>query len=120
MKHTLRKPCNDCPYRKNALPGWTGQADPEWFVDSALSDAALYQGGATFAPCHKTVDYSSPTWEDDLGDSEVCFGALRFAANCCKSPRDPERSAAVRAAGRGDDVFSSPQEFLDHHKTGGE
>lgn len=116
MKTNLKKPCNDCPYRKNATPGWLGASKPEWFVESALSDYASYQGGSIMAPCHQTVNYEDPDWQDGLGEDEACVGALQFAANNCKSPRDPERSAAVRAAGPNPDVFATSQEFIDYHE----
>lgn len=115
MKFDLKKPCNDCPYRKNASPGWLGAGTPEWFVESALSDYTDYGKGVNFAPCHQTVDYEDNNWKDTLGEAQACVGALQFCANNFKSPRDQERSKAVREAGRNEDVFSSAKEFLDYH-----
>lgn len=115
MHNRLKQPCNDCPFRRNATPGWLGASGPEWFVESALADAAEYAPGAPFAPCHQTVDYNDPDWIDNLAEADACIGALQFAANNCKSPRSPERSAAVRAAGQNPDVFRQPQEFIDYH-----
>lgn len=116
MHTRLKKPCNDCPFRRNASPGWLGFSGPEWFVESALSDFASYQGGAVMAPCHQTVDYEDPDWQETIDDADACVGALQFCANNMKMPRDPERMAAVKVAGRNDDVFATPQEFIDYHE----
>lgn len=119
MMHTrLKQPCNDCPFRRNAVPGWLGASGPEWFVESALADEAEYAPGAHFAPCHQTVDYEDDDWRERLEDADACVGALQFAANMCKSPRDHERAAAVRAAGQNPNVFRTPQEFIDYHTKG--
>lgn len=118
MHNRLKNPCNDCPFRRNAVPGWLGASRPEWFVESALSDFAEYAPGAPMAPCHQTVNYEDDDWLAKLSEADACVGALQFAANNCKSPRDPERSAAVRAAGQNPDVFRTSQEFIDYHTQG--
>lgn len=100
------------------MQGWTGGAAPEWFVDSALADYAQY-GTSKLAPCHKTVDYSDPDWDEKLDDAAACAGSLIFAKNNWKSPRDPERSAAVQQVVRDTEkVFATAQEFIEHHRGG--
>lgn len=107
----FKLPCNDCPFRRNSLAGWTGSAEPEWFTGAALSD---YPNDC---PCHQTVDYEDPDWKEDLEDASVCVGALIFARNCGKLPRDPEASAMVMAVEQNKEaVFTHSQEFIDHHR----
>lgn len=113
----FKKPCNDCPFRRDSIPGWCGDSEPEWFVESALADYTQYQDGSYLAPCHQTVDYNDPDWESKLGDAAACAGALIFAKNRCKSPRDPNRNAAVRSVDTDyETVFASPDEFIEHHR----
>lgn len=119
----FKKPCNDCPFRRKSLRGWLGGHPPEWFVESALADQAVYSPGDVdpygggLAPCHETVDYTNPNWiEEELDGAAACAGSLIFARNLSKSPRNAKRADAVRAvtADR-ENVFAAPQEFIDHH-----
>lgn len=116
MNDGLKQPCNDCPFRRNATPGWLGAAEPQWFVDAALSDYAEYQCGVKFAPCHQTVNYEDRNWQAKLTEAHMCIGALQFAANNGKLPRDPERSKAVNEAGTNPNVFAHPSEFIEYHE----
>lgn len=105
VKH--RKPCRDCPFRRASMSGWTGGAPPEWFTESALADFTGYG----LAPCHETA-----TEEQPLG-MVACAGALVFARNNCKSPRDPERADAIRLVESDPEtVFVNPAEFINHHR----
>lgn len=114
------RPCSDCPFRRDSTPGWTGDSDPEWFVESALSDYAEYQAGSKLAPCHQTVDYTDPDWPTKMDQVAACAGSLIFAQNNCKTPRDPERERAVKQVDADHEtVFTSRQEFIDHHRREG-
>lgn len=104
VKHV--KPCKECPFRRKSTPGWCGGSEPEWYVESALADYTSYG----LAPCHTTA-----TPENMLGNA-ACAGALIFAANNCKDPRDRDRSDAVGMVAQSDDVFRTRQEFIDHHR----
>ena len=108
MKPPLKKPCEGCPFRRTALPGWLGNSTPAEFMNQTLSDNAM--------PCHCTVDYSDPLWreETDEPDTNVryCAGALVFFANICKISRHPERP---RLKPDRENVFASPAEFLAYH-----
>lgn len=112
------QPCNDCPFRRNAIKGWLGGAPPEWFVESALADYADYSNDANAAPCHQTVDYDDPDWiNTQAKDAAVCAGALIFARNLCKQPRDPARAEMVQAVEQNKiGVFDNSQDFIDHHR----
>ena len=104
LKH--RSPCGLCPFRRKSAPGWLGAASPEEFVDTTLADADM--------PCHATVDYTDPEWEEQLHTNDVafCAGAIIFLRNTCKLSRNSRRAGpeADREA-----VFSNRAEFMAHH-----
>lgn len=88
-QHT--KPCGDCPWRRDALPGWTGGLTPETWIRGAHGDEQI--------DCHTLT-------------GAQCAGAAIYRANVCKRPRNPE---TLRLPADRDHVFESPTEFLEHH-----
>ena len=104
LKH--RKPCGLCPFRRQAAPGFLGEANPDEFVDATLADADM--------PCHATVNYEDPEWRDqrETDDVAFCAGAIIFQRNTCQLSRNRRRAGpeADRMA-----VFSNRYEFLLHH-----
>ncbi len=104
MRHDLKKPCNECPFRRKSIPGWMGDATPEEFIEATMADAAM--------PCHMTVDYEDPNWPSmNQPETSYCYGALVFFRNTCKKSRDKERPIAEPSK----DVFAHRMEFLNHH-----
>lgn len=105
MRDNLKKPCKQCPFRKQSLPGWLGDASPEQFIATVMNDEEM--------PCHSTVDYTDKHWRRSLRTKKVsyCKGSLIFFSNICKLSRDRARPTAEPS----EDVFRSPQEFLKHH-----
>lgn len=102
-----RKPCSECPFRRKALPGYTGNAAPQEFIEAAMSDVRM--------PCHKTMDYSDPRWYQKLLKRKMgldCAGAAVLFANTCKVSRERVR---LRLKADHKNVFSSASEFLQHH-----
>jgi hypothetical protein len=74
MKHAMRTPCDNCPFRTDIK----GYLRPDRVREIAT---ALFQGQSF--PCHKTTE----EWEDDDGgemlateDSQQCAGAEIFLA----------------------------------------
>lgn len=100
------KPCNACPFRKKAVPGWLGGASPERFALQILADVRL--------PCHSTIDYEDPHWQDkwEAGAGQLCAGALVMMANINKLSRDHD----VPKRKRSTTVFASLDEFIAHHR----
>lgn len=102
----VQKPCNDCPFRRKAMPGWLGAGSPESFIDCMQRDEPL--------PCHQTIDYEDPKWltkwMQQRNTGKMCAGALTFMANKLqhhpfeKMPKDHEN------------VFSNSLEFVRHHR----
>ena len=86
------KPCSDCPWARDALPGWLGSMTVEEWLASAHGESLI--------DCH-----TMKPWQ--------CAGAAIYRANVAKSCRDQSLLALDVDTER---VFSSPQEFIDHHK----
>lgn len=90
-QHT--KPCSDCPWSRNSVPGWLAQSTPiEWLE---------YAHGETLLECHTLIP-------------QQCAGAAIYRANVCKVPRDKTQLQLPADEIR---VFANQQEFYDHHKT---
>lgn len=100
MQH--KNPCNECPWRRKAAPGWLGGrlSAADW-IAAAQSDEKI--------PCHKQRVMTGPK-------AQHCVGAATFRTNICKSPRDPSVLTLPRNTV---DIFSMPQQFLDHHSSSG-
>lgn len=95
----VAKPCNDCPWRRNATPGWLGPHTAEEWLDQAHGEAAI--------ACHQTL----PTGGGWAPESCQCRGVASFRANVYKQPRNP----TIEVGPRDPDVFESNAEFLDYH-----
>ncbi len=92
--HQHTKPCSDCPWRRDAVPGWLGGSTTgDWL-------AAVHGEGRV--DCHVLA-------------GPQCAGAAIYRRNVAKRPRDPQ--VLVLDVDR-DRVFSSPVEFQSHHRKG--
>jgi len=98
--------CNDCPFRRKAMPGWLGASSPEGFIDCMERDEPL--------PCHQTIDYdNNPHWLVEWlhqKTGHMCAGALQFMAN--KVQQHPFQ----RMEKDHDNVFSNTVEFVRFHR----
>lgn len=68
----LKRPCKNCPFRKDCLPGWLGKERAQGIAD------AVVLGDGPF-PCHETVNYNA--WSDESeytyqGREQFCAGAI--------------------------------------------
>ncbi len=86
-----KKPCSDCPFRRDALPGWLGGDTPEYYTRLAQSDLLIH--------CHTKL-------------GPQCAGAAIYRANIGKVPRDRK---VLRLLPDKMTVFSWPTEFINHH-----
>jgi len=77
----MGKPCDDCPFRKNAAPGWLGPWEPLDLYQSVMSEQPF--------ACHQTIDSDGHPIEE----TELCVGSMMFASKCGKSFRTPELEA---------------------------
>lgn len=94
----VASPCNDCPWRRQAVRGWLGPLTAEEWIELVGSDSPI--------ACHQTI-----VQDGDWEGASQCAGAASFRANICKLPRDPQ----VAHGPRRDDVFATRTEFLEHH-----
>jgi hypothetical protein len=103
------KVCNDCPFRRSAMPGWLGAGTPESFIAEIQGERPL--------PCHQTIDYDqNPDWKEKWEAQEigsVCAGALILSANMGKLARD---RAFPRMVSDRETVFGTHKEFIDYHR----
>lgn len=107
-REPTKVPCNDCPFRRKAMPGWLGSGSPESFIDCINRDDIL--------PCHQTIDYGDPLWKEKWitqATGNACAGALIMTANMCKRPRDP---AFPTMEPDEEAVFATPMEFVRYHR----
>lgn len=102
------KPCNDCPWRRKAAPGWLGPMPGEDWISLAMSDEPI--------ACHETIKETDDDGNGDWSDPRMrqCTGAAIFRRNNGKLPRNSEDAAASVSADR-ETVFATRHEFLDHH-----
>lgn len=102
MKLYHKTPCAECPWRKEAVAGWTGGIGAEFYADAL----ALNESPA----CH--LRDAGP----DDPDTAFCAGALAVAQNACiLLDRTPGAREAANQVGRRDDVFRHHVEFFQHH-----
>lgn len=99
----VNQPCNDCPWRRNATPGWLGPYDWRNWLRAIHGEDAI--------ACHQTIGESG-SWEGVL----QCAGAAAFRANVCKRPRNP----TIATGPPRDDVFATNEEFAEYHSFGEE
>lgn len=72
--------------------------------------------GETHMPCHMQIDYTDPEWQEtQLPHVDLCAGTLIHFRNICKSPRNAELAAAVRAVEPSPHVFTRSAEWFEHH-----
>lgn len=117
MKDDLKRPCADCPWRRNSKPGWLGAATAKEFVYRADRQSPM--------ECHLTVDYGDPNWRESIDEEKevsYCRGAAEYLTNTFSSPRDPDWNAAVKRAVEEKptrdgypNIFGWTDEFLAHH-----
>jgi hypothetical protein len=90
--HQHTRPCSDCPLRKDSLSGWLGDGKPAEWIEMLH--------GETRIECHTLA-------------GAQCAGAAIYRTNVAKLPRD---RSLLRLVGDRVGVFTSPQQFLEHHE----
>lgn len=88
MKTDFKKPCNDCPFRKNAKAGWLADYNP-------YDLRTIVESGLPF-PCHETIDadVDDVSFDDPrLEDMQACAGAALYLNNRLCLSRDRSMAA---------------------------
>lgn len=106
------KACNDCPWRRNAAPGWLGPLSAAEWGQLAHSEEPV--------ACHQTLPPEgtlglSPAESWAKEGIRQCRGMAVFRVNIFKSPRNP--TDAEHAIDEPDTkaIFGSVEEFVDYH-----
>jgi hypothetical protein len=89
-QHT--SPCSDCPWSREALPGWLGGPSADEWLKRAHGEEVI--------DCHTLR-------------GAQCAGAAIYRANVCKRTRHPQ---ALRLPADREAVFATPQEFKQYHE----
>ena len=115
----LKRPCNNCPFRRDTLKGWLGRSRAQGLIDDMINDHRSFS-------CHKTT---VPGEEDDpetagtrvYGDkTEECAGGM-ILLHKTQQPNMAMRLGYVYKMFDGNElkdqhlVFDTPEEFVDHH-----
>ena len=107
MRPPAKNPCNDCPWRRDAIPGWLGPHTAEEWTQMAHADGQI--------ACHQTIPADTPEDGSDLDQMTACAGAAIFRANIAKSPRPLRGLPEYRLAADRERVFSWDDEFIAYH-----
>jgi hypothetical protein len=103
-----KTPCNDCPFRKNSLPGWLADYSPLQLHSIVMSETAF--------PCH-LAQQEFVEWKDvGTKNNPVCAGSLRYMKKGAKMPRRADLAALIKKIDVGScDNILSITEFFEHH-----
>lgn len=108
MKLKRKKPCKECPFRKESSPGWLGPWDARSIVQQAHSEAGL--------ACHVDGGVKKHLGDEELYDKvHVCVGSLQHANISHKSYRSPILNAFAKAVGTAVNIMGL-KEFFEHHE----
>jgi hypothetical protein len=105
MSNQHTTPCRECPWRKQSAPGYLGASNPIEFLETSETGIKM--------PCHLAVDYEEADWELQIEEAPHCAGRAIHYANRAKRGDDVPKMPADR-----ENVFSNPQDFIDHHTHG--
>ncbi len=103
------KPCKECPFREDSLPGWLADYTPEELHRIVMNEIPF--------PCHLTHDEDIEWDQAGKEDTPLCAGALRYMKKGAKSPRRQDLAFHVNKLTIGDcDGILSVPDFFTHHK----
>lgn len=108
----LKKPCKECPFKRDSIPGWLGESsgDPEDFLEQLEHPTPI--------PCHLSVDWDlkGVELECEIRLAPACCGALQFMNNSCKLSKFKRIQDLQDEVGKNKNVFMWSKEFIEHHQ----
>jgi hypothetical protein len=106
----MKRPCNQCPFRRNSLQGYLGESsyNPEEFL--------LQLDLPDVHPCHTQVNWESENLDEVMKKAPRCVGSIQFMNNSGKISRYKPIAELQRQYKKNPDVFQWKKEFIDHHK----
>lgn len=119
MQRAIKSPCVECPFRRDAAPGYLGGYTPEMYLDAVFSPASL--------ACHNSHGFHT----GDIEKQRLCTGLAAFRANTgwiasvtLETPLGPftvpsAAHASTQYIGHDEEhYFATPEEFIAHHAPG--
>lgn len=102
----LPAPCHDCAFRRDSVPGHLGGSEAEVYIGQCY--------GPFFIPCHLTYDKVDDHLRENLHCTGGCAGSAVFRANLGWDHHMPQGINKLPADH--EVVFSTPEEFVAHHR----
>lgn len=102
----LPAPCHDCAFRRDSVPGHLGGSEAEVYIGQCY--------GPFFIPCHLTYDKVDDHLRENLHCTGGCAGSAVFRANVGVDHLMPP--GINRLPQDHEAVFSTPAQFIAHHK----
>lgn len=102
----LNKPCKECAFARSSIPGELGGSEAEVYIGQCY--------GPFYIPCHMTYELGDPNIREKLACTGGCAGSAVFRANLGWDDRLP--AGINRLPPDHQAVFSTPAEFIAHHK----
>lgn len=108
VKPMCNKPCPVCPFRRESLAGYLGNAtgDVNAFFDPIWNELHLQ-------PCHSAVDWDAG--ERPSNTTPLCKGVATMMKNAGKLPKLQRLALLVADTDKDPDVFNFPHEFKEYH-----
>lgn len=118
MKTACKTQCRECPFRRNAVPGYLGD------YTAATVFYTIWRNNPFF--CHSKINYEEDGWlEKAMHNGKLCLGGLAFA-NKIRAPKNAESykdegsdaeviKARATIETRNDIDCMGAKEFLTHH-----
>jgi hypothetical protein len=108
--HSKKKPCKQCPFRKNSAKGWLGgdSGNPEQFLQQL--------DHPNFYPCHSAINWERENVDEQGMKAPRCAGALQFMNNSMMQSRNSEVRELQKPLGKNDEVMQFKHNFIEYHK----
>lgn len=104
MSRDPKKPCRECAFSRSVTPGALGGSEPEVYIGQT--------NGPFYIPCHCHYKSDTPDWKEKALKAPQCAGSRIFRANI----DNMNHPSLLGLEADHEAVFSTPAEFVAHHK----